>query len=280
MQDMYDKIKFMSKKAVRTIAYMITVVMASAALTGCGLVPSLNITDEQRTLIAEYAAGKLIEYAKGHPGGLMILEDVDRSEVNPGLKKEEEPSPDEAMLPGMPEQLPAPQEPVAGDGGAVDAPSDDTDDAAIVDSPVDIDSVPSKSLGEVLDIPEADITYNFYEICPTYPDNSAELAFSMKAATGKELLVLHFNVTNPTGSDIVAHTDSTDFKVRMVVNGTDKIRGDVTFLDNDLMNYDAVITPGASAEAVLVFEVAKDTEVSTMDLLVITDGEEHQYNII
>ena len=80
----------MNKKVVRIIAYIATVVMCSMTLTGCGMVPTLELTPEQSTLIAEYAAGKLLEYAKGHPGGLMNLEDVDRSEVNPGLKKEEE----------------------------------------------------------------------------------------------------------------------------------------------------------------------------------------------
>ena len=269
----------MSKKSLGTIVCSLVLAAASFALTGCDLVPSLNITDEQRSLIAEYAAGKLIEYVKGHPGGLMILEDVDRSEVNPGLKKEEEPAPTPSALPGTTGQVPAPDVPSPdSDGG--DAIADAPDETAIVDSPVDIDSVPTKSLAEALDIPGAEVEYEYYEICPNYPNNSEELAFSMKAASGKELLVLHFLVSNPGESDINAHTDSSNFKVRMIVNGSDKIRGDVTFLENDLMNYDETITPGASVDGVLVFEVAEGTEVSTMDLLVITDGEEHQYDII
>ena len=260
---------------MRTIAYVLAVT-ASVALTGCGLVPSLNITEEQSELIAEYAAGKLIEYAKGHPGGLMILEDVDRSEVNPGLKKEEEPEPTQpAMLPGSDVSQPAepiappPEEPL------VDAP----DGEALVDAPEGAAAPPTKTLAEALDIQGGEVTFDHYEVCSNYPENGEELAFSMKAATGKELLVTHFNLSNPGDTDLTAHTDSTDFKVRLMLNG-EKIRGDVTFLDNDLMNYDGVITPGASVDTVFVFEIPKGEEIVSMDLIVVENDTEQTYQIM
>jgi hypothetical protein len=92
----------MNKRVFRTISYICICAFMTTGLCGCALVPSLNLTEEQSTLIAEYAAGKLIEYAKGHPGGLMTtVEDIDLTEVNPGLKKEEEPLPE----PGLPGQV-------------------------------------------------------------------------------------------------------------------------------------------------------------------------------
>lgn len=269
----------MNKRVLRTIAYIILTVMLASGLTGCGLVPSLNLTEEQSNLIAEYAAGKLIEYAKGHPGGLMILEDVDRADVNPGMKKEEPPQP---TLPGT---VPPPAEPVTpvqeGPGPEEgDTPPDPSGEEALVDAPEDVSAIPTKSIADALGINGAELTYDRYELASTYPENDTELAFSMKAAPGKELLIVHFLLTNNGDSDIEAYTDSSNFKVRLLVNGSDKLRGDVTFLDNDLMNYKGLLTPGAQVDAVLVFEVAEGTEVNSIDLLILEDGNEQKYKIM
>ena len=266
---------------VRTISYILAFVLCTLALTGCGLVPSLELTEEQSNLIAEYAAGKLIEYVKGHPGGLMILEDIDRAEVNPGMKKEEEPEaqiPDH--LPGEPvtpmEPLPAPDGEPAGEEPAVESP----DQEALVEAPEGADAVATKTIAEALGIEGATVTYDRYEITPTYPENAVELAFSMKAAAGKELLVVHFALDNPGDGDIDVHTDSSNFKVRLVVNDGEKIRGDVTFLDNDLMNYRGQLSPGSSVDSVLVFEIPQETEVSSMDLLIVVDDAEQKYKLL
>ena len=273
----------MGKKIVRTIAYFTACVMCCLMLTGCGLVPSLDLTEEQSTLIAEYAAGKLLEYVKGHPGGLMILEDVDRADVNPGMKKPEEEVPmvqppteisQDALEPVSPLNMPP------ADSETAPAPPADEGVEALVASPEGGGALPTKTIAEALGIEGATVTYDSFEVTPTYPENAVELAFSMKAAPGKDLLVVHFALNNPTGSDIEAYTDSSNFKVRLLLNGSDKIRGDVTFLDNDLMNYRGVLSPGSSVDSVLVFEIPQGTEVNTMDLLIVEDGGEQKYNIL
>ena len=65
-----------------------------------------------------------------------------------------------------------------------------------------------------------------------------------------------------------------------MLNGSDKIRGDVTFLDNDLMNYRGLLTPGSSVDSVLVFEIPQETEVSSMDLLIVVDDTEQKYTLL
>ena len=253
-----------------------------SGLCGCAIVPSLNLTEEQSTLIAEYAAGKLIEYAKGHPGGLITrVDDIDFTEVNPGLKKEEEPIP-EPILPG---QMPTPQdgpEVPEENAPAPDGPGapDESTQEALVEAPEDAAQTSTESLAKVLGMNGPVLSYDYYEIAQHYPDNDAELAFSMKAAPGKDLLIVHFLLTNPGDSDVNVHTDSSDFKVRLLVNGSDKLRGDVTFLDNDLMNYDGVLTPGAQVDAVFVFEVAQDTEVESMELIILGDDGEQKYKVL
>ena len=270
----------MNKNILMKITYISVALIAAAVLSGCDMIPSLDLTEEQSTLIAEYAAGKLLEYAKGHPGGLMLVEDIDRADVNPGLKKEE-PEPDTLI----PEQLPGPLEsdgaPVQTDDQDTAEPSDisASDTEALVNTGEEVPAEPTKTIAEALGIEGATITYDRFETAMTYPDNT-ELAFTMKAAPGKELLIVHFVLSNPGSSDINAYTDSSNFKVRLMLNGSEKLRGDVTFLDNDLMNYQGLLTPGAQVDSVLVFEIKEGSPVSSMDLLIVEEDGEQTYKLM
>lgn len=271
----------MRRKVKSAITY-IMVCIAAVLLTGCDLVPTLDLSEEESTLIAEYAAGKLLEYAKGHPGGLMTVEDIDRADVNPGMKKtEEEPEEQPAMpVPQDGDLMPPAQEgDMDGTDGALES-DDNSEQEALIDALADISAEPAISLEEALGTGEAALSYDHYEIAATYPPNDTEIAFSMKAAAGKELLVLHFIMSNPTDHDIEVRTDSDNFKVRLALNGSDRLRGDITFLDNDLMNYSGILEPSAAADTVLVFEIPEGGGVSSMDLLIVVDGEEERYGLM
>ncbi len=249
-------------------------------MTGCNMIPTLNLTEEQSGLIAEYAAGKLVEYAKGHPGGLMVVDDIDRADVNPGMKKEEEPPAELPPLPADDGQGPADELPPEND-----IPTDQPDESlaeqeALVDVPAEVASVPTQSIAQALGLEGAEVTYDHYEVTASYPGNAEELAFSMKAAAGKELLIVHFNLTNPGDSEIQAHTDSSGFKIRLLLNGSEKLRGDVTFLDNDLMNYNGLLTAGSLVDSILVFEVQEGTTIESMELLVVGDDGEDRYPLM
>ena len=207
----------------------------------------------------------------------MILKDVDRSEVNPGMKKEEEAQPQlPSSLPGEP--ISDSPEPPAQEGPEVEAPGPDSisDEEALVQAPEAI-TAPTKSIAESIGATGADITYGYYEVCDSYPDDKEELAFSMKATKGKDLLIVHFNVTSQSGEDVEIHTDSTDFKVRLMLNGDNRIRGDVTFLANDLTNYSATLSSGQTEDGVFVFEIEKGVEVETMDLIILGNEGEQRY---
>ena len=271
----------MRKRKNRTIVYLCILCIMMVTLEGCGIIPSLNLTEEQSSLISEYAAGKLIEYAKGHPGGLMEVDDIDRADVNPGMKKEEKPDPG---LPPLPEgNVPSPdgEMPPAEDDAFVEQPAEASpDQEALVDVPDEVADVPTQSIAQALGLEGAEVTYDHYEVTASYPENAEELAFSMKAAAGKELLIVHFNLTNPGDSEIQAHTDSSGFKIRLLLNGSEKLRGDVTFLDNDLMNYNGLLTAGSLVDSILVFEVQEGTTIESMELLIVGDDGEDRYPLM
>ena len=64
-----------------------------------------------------------------------------------------------------------------------------------------------------------------------------------------------------------------------MLNGDNRIRGDVTFLANDLTNYSSVIPSGQTADGVFVFEIEKGTEVRSLDLIILGGDGEQRYRL-
>lgn len=255
-----------------------------SCLTGCALSQSVNLTDEQNELVAEYAAGKLLQYSKGHENGIEKVKDINFDELNPGYVSPEEEAAALTEEETSNEVIPDIEaEDTQTEEGQGESPAEDELDA-LVEALEPITDVPqpiSASLGEVLGVPEAEIVYDHYDICKTYPNDEDQLAFSMKSSAGKDLLIVHFNLLNPTGSDLSVNTVSDDFKVRISVNGGPKNQGDLTLLENDLMNYSGVLSPGDARDTVFVFEIDEGTEIGTLDLIIIdSESNTHQYRIL
>ena len=275
----------MNRTNRRKTFFSVTVAIGSLLLAGCDMSSSVNLSSEQNELVAEYAAGKLLQYNKGHENGIEHVNDINFSEVNPGYvaPEEEEPETEDELM-----QSPLIEE--TDNQGTEDIESVDSETSfeesadAIVDATealVDVPVVSTQKIGEALGLPEVEITYNNYELCKTYPTDETQLVFSMKASDGKELMIVHFNLSNPTCSDINVNTGTEDFKSRISVNGSSKIRGELTFLENDLLNCSDVILPGEVHDMVLVFEVDEGIAIDTLDLIIIDkDKSENAYRLI
>lgn len=270
----------MNKGLLRKISLFTVLVMGLSGLCGCSFFQSVNLDDEQTELVAEYAAGKLLQYSKGHENGIEQVQDLNFEELNPGYV-----APEEEIQETDTEENIAPSEKASSENEVVD---ENTDEGALVpeisgdDSEplVDVPEIATKSIADVFNMEGTDVSYNYYESCKTYPESSDSLVFSMKAATGKDLLILHFNVMNTSSGPVQISNDSDDFKVRASVNGGKKIRGELTFLDNDLMNYSKTLEAGETADTILVFETDEGTEILSLDLILIDNEQsEHTYRL-
>ena len=59
----------------RVLMMAVCILTCGLLLTGCELVPSVNLTEEQSELVVEYAAGLLMKYDANHVNGLMKITD-------------------------------------------------------------------------------------------------------------------------------------------------------------------------------------------------------------
>lgn len=267
----------MKRRFINKISILLFGILVAVLLGGCALFESVNLTSEQSDLVAEYAAGKLLQYEKGHENGIEQVKDLNFDELNPNYLPEEE----EELFPVSDLE----DNPFA---DPVDSESDFNDDGSVIDegfipedAVIDPPVVSSKSISEVLGIEGAEVVFDRTEECNKYPNDDGGLYLSMKATQGKKLLITHFYVENSSDEDVNVFTNSDDFKVRISVNGGSKVRGDVTLLDNDLMNFSNIIPAHGAVDGVFVFEINEDLEISTLDLILMdSENAENVYRLI
>ncbi|MCR4806505.1 MAG: hypothetical protein K5857_02405 [Lachnospiraceae bacterium] len=261
----------MRKEIKRSIVYGMAAIMTAGALTGCGLIESTGLSQEEEDLVAEYAAGVLMRYSAGETGGLGDLRPTptpipwnDPAEVKPTEAPEEETGEEEDT--DMEEEVPIEEvegrEDVSGQtpGGALNG----------------------RNLASAIGIGDFDITYEGFEAADVYPETTGnDLSFSMQATPGRKLLIVHLNVINDSSEDKVCDVLSQNVKFRVVINENKRINEQMTILLNDLKAYNDTIPAGSSADTVLVFEAEDQViaGINTLSLVVVNQNGESVFSL-
>jgi len=251
------------KKYINRIIALLLIFTMVFGLCGCGLVPSLDLTEEQQKIIAEYSAGLLLKYDKHYNGSLK----AQTEETDDGVQViEEEPDfPDADENEDFPSdsdiQMPDPE-----------FSEDLTANEQSVDSDVQYTDV---SIADALGIADFDIIYKSYEAHNIYPEEeSDDLVFSLQAQNGMELLVVNFGITNNTDKRSKCNVIDSDSSFRLLINDSERVNSYKTILLNDLSSYSDEIEGYGMANAVLVFEVAAGTtdNIQKIDLIIKNDN--------
>lgn len=215
--------------------------MSAVLLTGC--VDSMpELTDEQSDIIAEYAAGLLLKYSPNYNYKIASEEEVAaataaaRVEV-PEPETEQEAETDQGSL--SPETQEAGTEQVQ--------PAADLDFAA------------------ELGIDDLIIQYQSFEICNSYPQDNT--GFSVDAAQGKKLLVMHFDLEGLPEEDVDCNLFDYDIKMRVNINDTVSATVLTTLIPNDLASYMDVVKAGEMVDVVAVAEIDDMTEEEIQTLI-------------
>lgn len=259
-----DIITVMKKKSTLTILYMVLSVLVCMVLTGCSMVPSLNLTQEQEELVSEYAAGVLVKYAMGHEMGLTPVTEEELNE-EPIIPVDNTVAEQDDFVIEESSETPV----------VADVVSTDESAPSVIVSEVPI--------GQVFGIDGFDIAYSGYEIQKIYPSQeSSDLVFSMQASNGKSLLVVHFNLTNGNESEATFDAASTNIKARVSVDGGERIPAQTTILLNDLLTYSESIASYGMVDSVMVFEVPEEYEagINSLNLILVGPSGENEYKLI
>lgn len=228
------------------------------ALNGCGLIPSVELTESEQKIIAEYAAGLLLKYDKNYNGALVDLEDD--SDDGIGFVQN-----DEVMImePAQEDIIESvdPSQPEFSEDLTAEQPDASTDSVQYSDM----------SIAQAIGLDGFDIMYKSCETHNIYPEEESEdLVFSLQAQNGMELLVLNFAVTNDSEEKRVCDVLDSDVSFRLIINGSERINANKTILLNDLGSYDDEIEGYGMVDTCLVFELAEGTSsaINTLDLVV------------
>lgn len=254
----------MKRGLFKKIILVCLVALVASSLSACSIVPSLSTTDEQTELIAEYSAGLLLKYNKGHALGLVPMEADDFND---------EPE----------EEIPAPEE------DAYVEENEQEEDAEIISTEPEgeplneigdvTDAVTSSlSMAEALGIEGFDVSYTGNECVDIYPEESGEdMVFSMQASEGKTLMVLHFNLANTGEAASVCGITDNDIKARIIIDGGKRIPALATILLNDLLTYSDEVAGYGMVDTVIVFEVDEAIAASAQSIsLVLVNGDGEQ----
>lgn len=215
----------------RLLTVVTVCTIAMASLSGCSGVIDLNGRSDE--LIAEYAAGVLMQYTYEN----LKPKPFNRAEYYPN---------------GI--------------------PTADTITETVEDETKEGDLTMYNSAADyatMLGI-TCDMSYVGYEICDTFPNGGVETFYSISATKGNKLVVVHFNLTNNSGGDIGIDTLQSAKEYKLTVNGSTKVNVQDTILPEDIQNMSEVISPGASADRVLIFQVSQEvaSDVKSMMLTV------------
>lgn len=215
---------------------------AASLLGGCGAALP-NLTEEEYEMVAEFAAGELMKYNKLNEGRIVSDETIDEQLAKEAqFRKNTEEYLEKVAQEEKEKQNE--QKPESGDSAASDTQADMT---------------ASADIASFVGMNPVAVTYTGMEICDSYPQSSMEeYYFAMDATKGKKLVILKFQLTNPTEADAEVDVLGSGTGFWVSLDGKEGVSILATMLPNDFASYKGTVTAGESQETVLVLELPEE----------------------
>lgn len=235
--------------------------IAACMLTGCGKsMPEL--TEEENTIITEYAVNVLLKYDKNYSSRLMDLEAYEEAKA----KKEEIAAIEEAIA----KEEAAKKEQQKQDG----LPVEDTD---VIDiSEEGAEEMAAQTIEEFYTIDGFTFQYMGYEQILEYPETiegETDAFFAMEATEGTQLLVIKYQALNQSGAEKELNMLNYGIKARVVVNEESPRNLLTTMLLNDLQTYQGIVGANESVELVGIIEVPENISVSKLSIILKNESD-------
>lgn len=214
--------------------YILSLCLCFTMLLMAGCSETKDLTEEQQDVIAEYAAGIVLQHDEGYSRRL--------------VKQEVVATPVPTVLP----ETVATPTPIPTDEGE-DVESAEEETASEV------------TLNDIYQIAGMDVAYSSHTVCQNY-------AKTIMSHKGNCLYVVSFKVKNTTKDSLNVNLRKHKVQYILSADGVEyDAPGSLT--DNDMKFLKTTIKAGATEKAVVVFEVPKDTQKAEKLSLRIQDGE-------
>ena len=252
------------------------------SLFAVGCTKTIELTDEESKLVAEYAAELLLKYDRNNDSKYYNDEYSDRDPfatteyvTTEALTTEAvttEVAATEAATTEMPESDDGSQGGLGvgtGDGeqleseGVIDSNSNTTENVSgiVADAGKDYD------LAELFGIDSISIKYEYYMVLDEYPSYDRDGVFiTIEAPQGYKLVVLKFKLENKTNDDQFVDLYSKGIDYRIIIDDSKSAKQMLTILMDDLYTYEGTVEGSMYKEAVLLFQVSDDIALNMQDV--------------
>jgi hypothetical protein len=200
-------------------------------------------------MISEYAAGLLLKYSPNYNYKIVSEDELEvaLAAMQP-IEEEQTQEQPEIETSETPET--EAEQPQDTSGNETEEGVTETD---LADSDTVVQNI-DDDLASLLGIEDVTLKYNSYEICDSYPKNNS--GFTVSAAQGRKLLVVHFDLENSTGEKINCSLFDYSLKVRFTLNESSTVSALSTMLPNEMMSYMDSLDAGGTDDVVAVAEIS------------------------
>ncbi|MCI5586588.1 MAG: hypothetical protein MR384_01655 [Lachnospiraceae bacterium] len=214
--------------------------------TGCGVV---DLSDENKNIIAEYMAGELLKYNKDYSGTI----EYDRSVLEPT------PTPEPTVAPNKPAATPKPL-----DQGDSQEPAVGESDDGTGETNTEV------SLSELYGTNGIKVKHTTYTSGRSYGSDYSTIA----ANPGKKLIVVYFNIKNTSSK--TTRLNLSDKSVTYELYKNDKSYGEplLTIAKGDMQYFNEKLKAGQNRQGVLIFETDSSFKAKGAVIKAVKGGKE------
>lgn len=244
----------MKKRIILIISFIFILMM----LTGCSL--KIDMTMEQKDIVAEYIAGSLVKHSYLYEGKYDDLKETFSDEEYNSEEETEIPTNEPEIEKETPVIDPTDSPDVSGPDGETEKETSDG----------------KWHVSEALGLSSLEIEYISYEITKEYPNNDESL-FSFEAEEGYTFVVLNFKLINSLSKDVTINNSDLKPAVKIYINDNAPIYNYSNLMFNDITNLkDVTINANSTWEGIIVFMVEENVAYDIMNMSVKYDDVEYE----
>lgn len=233
--------------------------IGTCSISLCSCMGSLNYTEEQEDVIANYAAEVVLKHDVEHKYNYYDSVSNKNFEEETTVVIEEEQT--TVSVPSVIPDVP---------GEIVD--NNDNTSHGISDS---------SSISTAFELPAGvNAEFTDYMITDVYPTESSKDVFVMKAVANSKLLVLKFKITNTNQTDVDVNFMANEKKYRGIVDDSKKYNAQLTLLSDALNTYEGKISANSSKELVLIYQTQIDAKEDIKSIAVSVSSNTGEGNTV
>ena len=243
-------------KKLKMIGLMI---FCGGMLTGC--MQTVEMTGQESNMIAESMAGLLLKYDKSYEGDLVYQESKDlRAEIETKEKNSKD--------------MEVTTLTTGREKATKEKNKTNTGNMVKTDNKKNVTGKKAGKTGKIENLDEAignknfKISFQKYETIKSYHGNISNQAFSIDASNNNQLLIAYFDITNLTKTSQNFNLVNSDLKYQLQVDKETLYQPLITLLANDIQYINLDFAAKETKEAVILFEIPKDIDLSNVEMVV------------